>query len=548
MEVDKIILVSDHSRDVYKNTSYALENPETGERIEDYRAFTPMDTVNYAVRDVGKAELDFDFDFDFNFLSIAQWSSRKNLENCVRWFIEEFYDKEVGLVLKTNTANNCLFDLDVTKERIDNLLKDFSGDRKCKIHLLHGDMSEQEMSALYTHPKIKACISTTHGEGFGLPLFEAAYNALPVIAPAWSGQCDFLYIPERKKNGKVKNKPMFSRVEFTMGPVQKDVVWDGVLIEDSMWCYPKENSFKAQMREMWKDWGRFKKRAEKLTQYLVEDRTEEKIYARFVDSFLGKKLSTPRPVTGVSFCIPTNGKREAETRFLIESIKRQKGAKQEIVLCGDVTNFSDLEGTVKLINKNEEAHTRKVAALRNAAADQAKYEVICYCDDDILLEEDWLEKTVEFSSLRDWDVLSNKVLCPDGTRYWDRALLHPHVLVDYDFPECSRALYQCSCFFLVRKSVFNDVRWDETKLVYADRDGSGMPEDVKYSLDLVQSGHRLSFNPDATTWHNDDTYTQFTLGNDSVTLKKDVIKEKFDMQFFLPHAPEFDELVSGLEK
>ena len=95
------------------------------------------------------------------------------------------------------------------------------GDIKCKIYLVHGDLTDEEMTGLYQHPKIKCLISTTHGEGYGLPLFEAAYNGLPVICTNWSGQKDFLYITQ--KNG--KRKPMFGSVEYDLQPVQKEA-WD----------------------------------------------------------------------------------------------------------------------------------------------------------------------------------------------------------------------------------------------------------------------------------------------------------------------------------
>ena len=39
-----------------------------------------------------------------------------------------------------------------------------------------GDMSEAEMTALYQHPKVKGMVSISHGEGFGLPLFEAGHR------------------------------------------------------------------------------------------------------------------------------------------------------------------------------------------------------------------------------------------------------------------------------------------------------------------------------------------------------------------------------------
>ena len=58
--------------------------------------------------------------------------------------------------------------------------------------MIHGDFTDSEMNDLYNHPKVKAHISFTHGEGFGRPLLEAAQSGKPVVAPGWSGQLDFL--------------------------------------------------------------------------------------------------------------------------------------------------------------------------------------------------------------------------------------------------------------------------------------------------------------------------------------------------------------------
>ena len=44
---------------------------------------------------------------------------------------------------------------------------------------------------MYNHPKVKAHLTFTHGEGFGRPLLEASLSGKPVIAPISTGQ-DFL--------------------------------------------------------------------------------------------------------------------------------------------------------------------------------------------------------------------------------------------------------------------------------------------------------------------------------------------------------------------
>ena len=48
------------------------------------------------------------------------------------------------------------------------------------------------MNELYNHPKVKAMISLTKGEGFGRPLLEFTLSKKPLICTGWSGQTDFL--------------------------------------------------------------------------------------------------------------------------------------------------------------------------------------------------------------------------------------------------------------------------------------------------------------------------------------------------------------------
>jgi hypothetical protein len=127
-------------------------------------------------------------------------------------------------------------------------------------------------------------VSLTHGEGYGLPMFEAAYNELPVMAPDWSGHCDFLFTPVKDKKGKVKNKAMFAKLDYTLAPVQKEAVWDGVIQEDSQWCFVEQGSYKMKLREMFKDIGRFNKQARKLKEHILEEFTPDKQYNKFCDA------------------------------------------------------------------------------------------------------------------------------------------------------------------------------------------------------------------------------------------------------------------------
>jgi len=151
---------------------------------------------------------------------------------------------------------------------------------------MHGDLSDEEMHSLYSHDNVHALVSLTHGEGFGLPLFEAAYSGLPVIATDWSGHLDFLYKPTKDKKGKEKNKPHFAKIDYDLQPVQQHAVWDGVIQKDSMWAYPKQGSCKMKLREVYKDYSRFKSQANKLQTWILENFEEQKQLNEMKNSLL----------------------------------------------------------------------------------------------------------------------------------------------------------------------------------------------------------------------------------------------------------------------
>ena len=138
---------------------------------------------------------------NWNFLFVGHWlqgnigNDRKDVGNLIRTFFTAFRgNKSTGLILKTAGASPCMMD------REDLLRKIREIKMSCGIHpsqlpsvyLLHADLFDEEMNDLYNHPKVKAHVSFTHGEGFGRPLLEASLSGKPVIAPGWSGHVDFL--------------------------------------------------------------------------------------------------------------------------------------------------------------------------------------------------------------------------------------------------------------------------------------------------------------------------------------------------------------------
>jgi glycosyltransferase involved in cell wall biosynthesis len=271
-EMDKIIVVSGHSKQVFENTEYQGTNEQTGETVT-LRTQTPVNAVGYPVKTFENLpELDLGLSTSFNFLAVAQFGPRKNLLNTIKWFIEEFRNEDVGLVVKSNIAKNCLMDRNHLQADLTKFLRQ-QGERQCKVFLLHGDMTDAEMHSLYANPQINAFVSLPHGEGFGLPLFEAAYSGLPVVATGWSGQLDFLVDTEGKEQ--------FYNVAFDLQHVQKEVHWEGVIVPDSMWAFAREGSAKEQMRACFDS----NTRRDDYAQQLHERFSEQAMYERFVESF-----------------------------------------------------------------------------------------------------------------------------------------------------------------------------------------------------------------------------------------------------------------------
>jgi len=270
-QMDKTLVVSSHSKNVFESTEYQAQEQETGRQFI-LKTERPVEYINYPVKNFDNLpELELDLKTSFNFLSIAQFGPRKNLENTIKWFVEEFRNEDVGLVLKSNIAKNCLMDRIRLKQDLETFIRQL-GDKECKVYLLHGDMTDEEIHSLYVNPQINAFLSLPHGEGFGLPLFEAAYSGLPVVSVGWSGQLDFL-VDEH-------GKEQFYNVAFDLQPIQPQVVWDGVLIKDSMWAYAREGSAKEQMRTCYTDIVENGK--SKYSNDLSERFAAEKMYKQFV--------------------------------------------------------------------------------------------------------------------------------------------------------------------------------------------------------------------------------------------------------------------------
>lgn len=190
--------------------------------------------------------LKLDLKSDFNFLLVGQLTAmnavddRKNLFNTIKWICEEFSDNEnVGIVIKTNTAKNTKSDRDNVIAVLNKLVTEIKRGTYPKINLMHGLLTNNEMTCLYKHPKIKALVSLTRGEGFGLPLLEAAVAGLPVITTGWSAHTEFL------------NRGKYISVNYSLEEISNSRIDENLFMKGSRWACVDEADFKKKVQKFY---------------------------------------------------------------------------------------------------------------------------------------------------------------------------------------------------------------------------------------------------------------------------------------------------------
>ena len=239
-------------------------------------------------RDVELSKDDrFNFKTNFNFLIISQLTAadpkndRKNIYNAIKWTLEEFqHEKDVGIVLKTNMGKGSSIDRKITVKTLKKMLSTIQAKNKTgRITLLHGNMSSKEIAYLYKQKDIKAILSPTRGEGYGLPLVDAAAAGLPVVATNQTGHIDFL---------KIKEKEYFLAVPCNSITIDKSRVDNRIFFEGFTWCEPNELIFKQQIRSLYKNLNAHKNNSKILSNHVIENFSKNSILKQYDKIIFGE--------------------------------------------------------------------------------------------------------------------------------------------------------------------------------------------------------------------------------------------------------------------
>ena len=209
--MDLNLVSSTHAKTVFQQSRFEKRNSQT-KQIESIIELTKpvevlfegVDTNIYKKIDEFKSKELFDqlnnIEEKFNYLFTGHWlqgeigQDRKDVGMLIKTFLETFKDKATkpGLILKTQSATSSIMDRDEILSKIQAIRVTVGGENLPNIYLLHGEFTDEEMNELYNHPKVKAFVSFTKGEGYGRPLLESSISQKPVIASKWSGQLDYL--------------------------------------------------------------------------------------------------------------------------------------------------------------------------------------------------------------------------------------------------------------------------------------------------------------------------------------------------------------------
>jgi len=200
----------------------------------------------------------------------------------VKTFLETFKNKKQrpGLILKTSAGNYSVMDRDSMLEKIRQIEASVDGDLP-SIYLLHGELSDDEVNELYNHPKVKAHVSFTKGEGYGRPLLEASISQKPVIASNYSGHLDFL------------DPEMSILLPGEITQIHPSAVVKDMLIPESGWFTVNYNKASETLEDVYKNYKKYVDGAKKQAYRSRTEFSLEKMSDKLI-SIMDEKI--PKPV------------------------------------------------------------------------------------------------------------------------------------------------------------------------------------------------------------------------------------------------------------
>jgi hypothetical protein len=209
---------------------------------------------------------------------------RKNVGQTIKIFLETFKNKHnaPALVLKTAIHNGSIMDRTDVLNRINTIKNTVKAKKLPNIYLIHGELEEKDMNHLYNHPKIKAMINFTKGEGFGRPLLEFSVFKKPIIASGWSGHVDFL------------NREFVSLIEGRLQPIHQSAVVENILIKESSWFEIDPVSSSNKMVDVWNNYKKYEVGSKRQSHFVKSTFSFEKMVEKVSEYYNKYVKETPK--------------------------------------------------------------------------------------------------------------------------------------------------------------------------------------------------------------------------------------------------------------
>ena len=296
-KMDLILTSSEHSKSSFLNSHYQnssnkddiikLEKPievlfeggnldvyKTIKKFENKELYNQLDSIPE----------------DFAYINVGHWMQgdfghdRKNIALTIKSFYETFKNKEnpPALILKTCRVNSSIGDKEVIQRKISDIRDSIDGKNIPSVYLLHGEFTDVEMNEIYNHPKIKAMVSFTKGEGFGRPLLEFSLLNKPIIASGWSGHLDFL------------EKDCVALCGGKINPIDRSAQVKGMLIEGSQWFDIDHNYINHFLNEIFNNYDEWVEKAKNQSKHSKKNFSFDKMTKKIKELLIKNAPELPK--------------------------------------------------------------------------------------------------------------------------------------------------------------------------------------------------------------------------------------------------------------
>lgn len=283
--MDLILVPSTFTKSVMVNTVYQERDKNTNQILREIKITKPVEVLFEGVdlevflNPDNTTDILSNVNTEFNFLTVGHWlkgnlgQDRKDIGMVIKTFATVFQnlpkDKQPGLIVKTSQSGFSITDRENITKNIESVVSSI-GDKCPPIYLLHGDLNEKEMASLYHHPKVKAMVSFTKGEGYGRPMAEFTLTGKPILVSNWSGHLDFLPSDNTVLlNGKLANVD--------------DSAADKFLLKESQWFTVNYTEAANRLYDVYNNYTKHSAKSSDLKRNTLKNFSLESMHIKFTE-------------------------------------------------------------------------------------------------------------------------------------------------------------------------------------------------------------------------------------------------------------------------